>query len=81
MYKSPFYGWLRETVAALLMRALERGEASPDLDVECIADFLLAALNVDLYLYQRYELGMQHERVIRALHDLLHGLRVEGDRP
>ena len=75
MYKSPFYGWLRATVAALLSRAVERGEASPDLDAECVADFLLAALNVDLYLYQRQELGMSRERVMGALETLLGGLR------
>jgi AcrR family transcriptional regulator len=58
LYKSPFYGWLRVTVGALLSRAVERGETRPDLDVDCVADFSLAALNVDLYLFQRRELEM-----------------------
>ncbi len=49
-YKSPFYGWLRATVGALLSRAVENGETRPDLDVDCITDFLLAAPNVDLHL-------------------------------
>ena len=73
MYKSPFYGWLRATVRALLVRAVDRGEAPPCLDVECAADFLLAALNVDLYLFQRRELGMERERITCALRALLLG--------
>ena len=73
MYRSPFYGWLRGTVAALLRRAVEGGDVRA-VDVEYVADFLLAALNIDLYLYQRRELSMNRERVLGALEDLLDGL-------
>ena len=52
MYRNPFCGWLRRTVAALLGRAVEGGEVRAA-DAECVADFLLAALNIDLCLYQR----------------------------
>ncbi len=78
MYRSSFYRWLRATVAALLSRGVEGGEIKPDLDVDCIADFLLAALNVDLYLFQRRELGMDRERIVASLSRLLDGFRAAG---
>ena len=78
MYRNPFYGWLRATVVALLRRAEERGEIRPDLDLECAADTLLAALNIDLYLYQRRELGMGRGRIVAALDSLLDGMRGTG---
>jgi hypothetical protein len=59
----------------LLSRAVENGETRPDLDVDCITDFLLAALNVDLYLFQRRELGMDRGRMVRALRLCIDGLR------
>jgi hypothetical protein len=34
----------------LLSRAVENGETRPDLDGDCITDFLLAAPNADLHL-------------------------------
>ncbi len=74
MYRNPFYGWLRATVIALLRRAEEGGEIRPDLDLECAADTLLAALNIDLYLYQRRELGMSRERIVGFLRVLLESL-------
>ena len=75
VYRGPFYGWLRDTTVTLLTRAVEEGEARP-LDVEYAADALLAPLNIDLYLFQRHELGMQPERIAAALRGLLlHGLR------
>ena len=46
----PFYGWLRATVVALLRRAEKGGEIRTGLDLECAADTLLAALNIELYL-------------------------------
>lgn len=75
MHRNPFYEGLRSTVVDLLREAVEQGELIPDLDVECLADTLLAALNVDLYTYQRQELGMDRDRVVVALHALLDGLR------
>jgi AcrR family transcriptional regulator len=78
MYRNPFYGWLRATVVALLRRAEEVGEIRPDLDLECAADTLLAALNIDLYLYQRRELGMGRGRIVAALGSLLDGMRGTG---
>jgi AcrR family transcriptional regulator len=75
MYRNPFYGWLRATVVALLRRAEEEGEIRPNADLECAADILLAALNIDLYLYQRRELGMSRGRIIKAVGSVLDGIR------
>lgn len=78
VYRNPFYRWLKETVVTLLERAIGEGEISP-LDVEYAADAILAPLNIDLYLFQRHELGMNPERITTALSRLvLDGLR--GDR-
>jgi AcrR family transcriptional regulator len=78
-YRSPFYGSLRGAVTALLARAVERGEAREDLDVEATADAVLAPLAVDLYLFQRGEMGMSRERIVNALRALiLSGVRRDG---
>lgn len=74
MYRNPFYAWLRATVGVLLSRAVEEEEI-PRLDLDYLADVLLGALNIDLYLYQRHELGMNRERIVAALRGLLDGLR------
>ena len=71
MYRNPFYGWLRATVIVLLEQAIAEGEAAPDLDVEYAADFVLAPLNIDLYLFQRHELGMEPVRITSVLRGLL----------
>ena len=78
LYGNPFYERLRNTVVELLDEAVGGGEISPELDVECLADMFLAALNVDLYLYQRHQLGMERERIMGALRSMLDGLRVRG---
>ncbi len=79
MYRNPFFGWLQATVAALLRRAVEGGEAGETLDVEGVAGAVLAPLNVDLYLYQRRELGMERGRILAFIRGLLlDGLRRRG---
>ena len=82
MYRSPFYRWLKETVAVLLGRAIERGEIPP-LDVEYVADAILAPLNIDLYLFQRHGRGMSTERINQSLSrfvlDGLRGVREENE--
>lgn len=75
LYGNPFYEGLRDTVFGLLDEADGGGEIPPDLDTECLADTLLAALNIDLYLYQRHQLGMERDRIVGALRSLLEGLR------
>lgn len=77
-YRNPFYQWLRAVVMMLLERGVGRGEI-PALDVEYASDAILAPLNIDLYLYQRYELGMSPERITSSLQGLLlNGLRGNG---
>lgn len=71
MYRNPFYGWLRATVIVLLEQAIAEGEAAPNLDVEYAADFVLAPLNIDLYLFQRHELDMEPVRITSVLRGLL----------
>jgi AcrR family transcriptional regulator len=71
MYRNPFYGWLRATVLVLLEQAIAEGEAASDLDVEYAADFVLAPLNIDLYLFQRHEIGMEPVRITSVLRGLL----------
>jgi AcrR family transcriptional regulator len=78
VYQNPFYGWLRATVIALLRQAEKGGEIRSALDLECAADFLLAALNIELYLYQRRELGMGRGRIVAALDSVLDGMRGSG---
>lgn len=79
MYHNPFVGWLQATVVALLQRAVEEGAAGETLDVEVVAGAVLAPLNVDLYLYQRRELGMERGRILGAVRGLLlDGLRRRG---
>ena len=76
LYGNPFYERLRNTVVELLDKAVGEGEIPPELDVECLADMVLAALNIDVYLYQRHQLGMERERIMGALRSLLDSLRV-----
>lgn len=76
LYGNPFYENLKNTVVGLLDEAAGGGEVSPDLDTECLADTLLAALNIELYMYQRHQLGMERERIVGGLRSLLDGLRV-----
>lgn len=78
LYGNPFYERLRDTVVELLDEAVGGGEVPEDLDVECFADTLLAGINIDLYLYQRHQLGMERERIVDGLRSLLNGLRVGG---
>lgn len=78
VYRNPFYRWLRATIVALLRRAEEGGEIGPALDLECAADNLLASLNIDLYRYQRRELGMSRARLVAALGSALDGMRRTG---
>ena len=76
-YHNPFYQWLRATVVVLLERGVKRGQIA-ELDVEYTPDAVLAPLSIDLYLFQRHELGMEPERITSSLLDLLlNGLRGE----
>jgi AcrR family transcriptional regulator len=74
-YHSPFYRWLRQTVTVLLEGALQQEETRP-LDVGYTADAILAPLSIDLYFFQRYELGYKPAQIFLSLRRLLFdGLR------
>lgn len=74
-YRRGLYGWLHHTVTYLLQQAVERQEIPP-LDVEAVADGVLAPLAIDLYLFQRRDRGFTPERITAALRRLLFdGLR------
>lgn len=73
-YGHPSYGWLRWTVLGLLREAVREGELDPGLDVEYLADALLAPLNVDLYYHQRRVVGLSAERIRAGLRSLASSL-------
>ena len=72
-YDHPAYGWMRWTVLGLLREAVRREELEAGLDVEYLADALLAPLNVDLYYYQRRVMGITVERISAGLSSLMPG--------
>jgi len=75
MYGSPLYRWAHATIQAMLESAVAAGECAP-LDAPYTADAMLAALTIDLYTYQRHELGYSPERITQALRRLYRdGLR------
>ncbi|CAN5196029.1 hypothetical protein BH24ACT16_BH24ACT16_15850 [soil metagenome] len=50
--------------------------------MEALSDALLAPLNIDLYLFQRRDLGLAPDRILRSLDALLmDGLRGGTGRP
>ena len=76
-YRSAPYEWQRLIVTTILRRAVQGGECPP-LDVEYLADAILALLDIDLYLFQRHGRGLTRERIVAGLSDLLlRGVRGE----
>ena len=76
VYVSAAYDWQRLTVVALLRRAVAGGESPPDLDIEALADTVLAPFDIDLYLFQRRGRGFDADRISGAVRRLLlDGLR------
>jgi AcrR family transcriptional regulator len=68
------YCWMHTVLVERLERAVANGEAAID-DCVYIADALLAALDVDLYLYQRRQRGYSPEQISAGLKRLVAGLR------
>jgi AcrR family transcriptional regulator len=73
----PIYQWLHGFVEYLLSEANARGEARI-VEPTYLADVLLAAVDVDLYTFQRRERGYSPEQIRTGLHRLVHALRLEG---
>jgi hypothetical protein len=70
----PLYCWMHRVLVGLLERAVADGEAAIE-DCVYVADALLAALDVDLYLFQRRGRGYTPEQISRGLKQLVSGLR------
>lgn len=68
-FGNPFYRWIHDRVAMLLREAIDAGDLA-ELDVTFTADALLAAISVDLYLFQRRERGFSLEQIHEAVRRL-----------
>ncbi|MCP4415093.1 MAG: helix-turn-helix transcriptional regulator [Chloroflexi bacterium] len=67
--------WQYMTVNGLLKTAVSQGELPDNLDVDYLADALLAPLKTDIFHYQREARGFSLERISAGLRLLLAGLR------
>lgn len=75
LYTTPIYQWMRAALQTLLAHALTRGEIRP-LNPAVAADVLLAPFAIDLYQYQRHELGLSSAEILATARDvMLSGLR------
>jgi AcrR family transcriptional regulator len=66
--------WQHMTVSGLLKTAVQNQELSPDLDIEYVADALLAPLKADIFRFQREVRGFSLARISAGLRLLLEGL-------
>jgi AcrR family transcriptional regulator len=66
--------WQYMTVSGLLKSAISQGELPDTLDIEYLADALLAPLKADIFRYQREARGFSLERISAGLRLLLAGL-------
>lgn len=67
--------WQYMTVNGLLKAAVLNGEISDTLDIDYLADAILAPLKADIFYYQREVRGFSLERISAGLRLLLAGLR------
>jgi AcrR family transcriptional regulator len=65
------YQWMRQALRAWLREAELAGELCDDVDIEYLADALLAPLAPDLWLHQRDVLGMAPARLADGLRTLV----------
>ncbi len=72
--RRPLFQWTHRVIADLLEQATSQGEATID-DPVYTADVLLAALDVDLYAYQRRERGYTPQQIHRGLSRIVGALR------
>ena len=71
--------WQYMTVNGLLKTAVSNGELSPNLDIEYLADALLAPLRADIFRYQREVRGFSLDRISAGLRMLIAGLKTPVD--
>jgi AcrR family transcriptional regulator len=76
----PMYRWLHAVVDYLLRQAVAAGEVTID-DTVYAADVILAAVDVDLYVFQRQERQYSPEHIRAGLHQLVETLRVANSDP
>ena len=65
-YRNPLYEWAHQTVSRLLQEAIAQSEILP-LDTIYTADALLAALNADMYRFQRIDRGFTPEQILQGV--------------
>ena len=75
-YSQASYDWLRMTMAVLLKEAIVAGECRPNLDIDYLADALLAPFQVGLYLHQREVRGFSAERIKAGFEQLIKGILI-----
>lgn len=66
--------WLHMTTGGLMRQAIEAGELPPHLDVDYVADALLASLRANVFRFQRQVRGFSLERISAGLRVLVTGL-------
>ena len=67
--------WQYMTVKGLLRGAQIDGELSSDLDIDYLADAVLAPLKADIFRYQRQVREFSLDRISAGLRQFVHGLR------
>jgi AcrR family transcriptional regulator len=72
--RGPIYQWLHGVVLYLLRQANERGEVRID-DPVYVADVILAAVDVDLYVFQRQQRGYSPQQIRAGICRLVDTLR------
>jgi AcrR family transcriptional regulator len=70
-FSHPAYDWRRSTVLGLLRAALREGDVDERLDVEYVAQALLAPLDVDFYYFQHRVKGLPVKRISSGLRTLV----------
>jgi AcrR family transcriptional regulator len=69
--ETPGYQWMRQALRAWLRQAELAGELRPDVDIEYLADALIAPLTPDIWRHQRVILGMPPERLAAGLRTMV----------
>lgn len=67
----PARDWLRSTVLTLLRAAEREGSLREDLDLEYVAEAILAPLEIDLFYHQRRVRGYPTERISAGVRSLV----------
>ncbi len=70
-FSHPAYDWRRSTVLGLLRAAVSEGDVDAGLDLEYLAQALLAPLEVDLFYYQHRVQGLPAWRISDGVRSLV----------